>query len=174
VSMLRGSLGHLVARAEGRPIYCTAPMPHRLLIANIVNSFRREFPNATFVNARILDCRANDRLRHWSAEREQYGAGIVVTRGEGRPEGTDPFAGLAGEHVVSINVGIEIKDLVRLGRPVGWHPVVFPASYWLAQFAVAPLIEIMPSRYARLLPAPGAEPFRPIIGRWPPSDAGIV
>jgi hypothetical protein len=169
-----GSLGDLVARAEGWPIYCTAPMfVHRLLIVNIVSSFRREFPSATFVNSRTLDRRANDRLRHWPAECNRYGAGIVVTRGEGYPEPADPFAGLAGEHVVSIGVGLEITDLAGLGRPVGWHPVVFPATYWLARFAVEPFTEIEPARYARLLPAVDAEPFRPVIGPWPPlTDAG--
>ena len=173
MSVLPSSVADLVARADGRPIYCTAPtFVHRLLIGNLVASFRREFPDATFVNARTLDCRANDRLRHWPAERERYGAGIIVTRAEDHPEGTDPFAGLAGEHVVSIGVGLEIEDLVRLGRPVGWHPVVFPANYWLARFAVEPFTEIEPSRYARLLQAPDAQLFRPIIGQWPPSDAG--
>ena len=95
-----------------------------------------------------------------------------MTRGEGHPKCTDPFAGLAGEHVVGIYLGLEIEYLVRLGRPVGWHAVVFPASYWLARFAVEPLPEIQTSRFARLLPAPDAEPFRPIIGQWPPADAG--
>jgi hypothetical protein len=169
MTALAGSLGDLVARAEGRPIYCTTPwFLQRSLIANIVSSFRREFPSATFVSSRTLDCRANDRLRHWPAERERYGAGIVVTRGEGHRAGADPFAGLAGEHVLSIGVGLEIEDLVRLGRPVGWHPVVFPASYWLGRFAVGPFTEIQASRYARLLPAPDAEPFHPVIGPWPP------
>jgi N6-adenosine-specific RNA methylase IME4 len=173
VTTLPGSLGDLVARAEGRPIYCTAPMlVHRSLITSIVSSFRQEFPSAIFVNARTGDRRENDRLRHWRTECEQYGAGIVVTRGEGRPETADLVTNLAGEHVVSISVGLEINELVRLGRPVGWHPVAFPATYWLARFSVAPLFEIMPSRYARLLPAPGAEPFQPIIGSWPSSDAG--
>jgi hypothetical protein len=74
--------------------------------------------------------------------------------------------------VVTIGVGVEIQDLVRLGRPVGWHAVLFPAAYWLARFAVEPFAEIQTSRYARLLPAPYPEPFRPVIGQWPPSDAG--
>jgi hypothetical protein len=69
--------------------------------------------------------------------------------------------------VVSIGVGVEVRDLVRLGRPVGWHAVVFPASYWEARFAVEPFAAIQTSRYARLLQAPGAEPFQPIIGQWP-------
>jgi hypothetical protein len=99
-------------------------------------------------------------------------AGIVVTRGEGCPKYADPFAGLTGEHVVGINLGLEIDYLVRLGRPVGWHAVVFPASYWLARFTVEILPEMRASRFARLLPAADAEPFRPVIGPWPFTEVG--
>jgi hypothetical protein len=170
VSALSGSLGDLIMRAEGRPIYCTAPLAvHPALIAAVVGSFRRDFPRAEFVAARGLYRDTDDWRRRWQSECKHYGAGIVVTRGEGRPKSADPFAGLAGEHVVGIGVGLEIERLARLGRPVGWHAVVFPAAYWLARFAVEPFFEIQASRYARLLRAP-AEPFRPIIGRWPPSD----
>jgi hypothetical protein len=168
VSPLPGSPGDLVARAEGRAIYCTAPPAiHPALIAAVVGSFRREFPSAEFVASRDLYRNADDRRNRWPRERERYGAGIVVTRGEGHPEHADPFAGLAGEHVVGIRLMLEIEDLDRLGRPVGWHAVVFPASYWLARFAVEPFAAIQTSRYARLLSAPDAEPFRPIIGPWP-------
>jgi hypothetical protein len=109
----------------------------------------------------------DDWRRRWQFECKHYGAGIVVTLGEGRPKGADPFAGLAGQHVIGISVGLEIKSLVRLGRPIGWHAIVFPAAYWLARFAVEPLPEIETSRFARLLPA-ATEPFRPIVGPWPP------
>jgi hypothetical protein len=157
---------------------CIATTPwslHRSLSAVIVSSFCQEFPSATFVNSRTLDRRASDRLRHWAAERERYGAGIVITRGEGYSELADVFAGLAGEHVVSIGVGLVIDDLVRLGRSVGWHPVEFPANYWFARFAVEPFEEITSDGYARLLPAPDAEPFRPVIGPWPPlTGAGVA
>ena len=173
MTALPGSLGDLVARVEGRPIYCTAPLAvHPALIGAVVGSFRHEFPLAEFITARGLYRDADDWRRRWPRERERYGAGIVVTRGEGHPENADPFARLVGEHVVGIYLGLEIEYLVRLGRPVGWHAVVFPASYWLARFAVEPLPEIQTSRFARLLPAPDAEPFRPIIGQWPPADAG--
>jgi len=168
VTALPGILGDLVARAEGLPIYCTAPLAvHPALIGAVVGSFRREFPLAEFVTARGLYRDSDDWRARWPRERERYGAGIVVTRGEGRPEGADPFAGLVGEHVVGIGVGLEIEDLDRLGRPVGWHAVVFPASYWLARFAVELLPEIHSSRFARLLPAPDAQPLRPVIGPSP-------
>jgi hypothetical protein len=168
VTVLPGSLGDLVTRAEGRPIFCIAPLAVQpALIAAVVGSFRRDFPHTEFVTARGLYRDANDWRRRGPAERERYGAGIVVTRGEGRRIDADPFAGLAGEHVVGIGVGLEIEHFVRLGRPIGWNAVVFPASYWLARFGIEPLPEIQTSRFARLLPA-AAEPFRPIIGPWPP------
>jgi hypothetical protein len=174
VTALPSSLGDLVARAEGWPIYCTGSgVCHPKLLAAVIDSLRREFPLAEFVNARGLYRHSDDRRQRWKAELERYGAGIVVTRGEGHPKHADPFAGLAGEHVVGIGVGLEIEYLVRLGRPVGWHAVVFPASYWLARFVVEPFPEIQTSRYARLLPLADAEPFRPVVGSWPPADAGL-
>jgi len=167
------SLADLVARAEGRPIYCMASHAvHPTLMAAVLDTFRREFPLAEFTNARGLYRHSDDWRYCWRAELERHGAGIVVTRGEGRPKDADPFAGLAGEHVVGICAGLEIQHLVRLGQPVGWHAVVFPASYWLARFAVEPLHEIMSARYGLLLRAPKAEPFCPVIGPWPPVDAG--
>jgi hypothetical protein len=170
---LAGSLGDLVARAEGRPIYCikTSRVHYRLMDA-VIDSFRRECPSAEFVSAGRLYRNSDDRRSRWRAAVERHGAGIVVTRGEGLPEHADPFAGLAGEHVVGIDPELEIERLFLLGRPVGWHAVVFPTAYWLARFAVEPSFEIQPSRYARLVPATDAELFRPIIGPWPPRDAG--
>jgi hypothetical protein len=173
VTVFLGSSGDLVTRAEGWPIYCAASvMFHPKLLAVIVNSFRREFPHAEFAAACSLYRHADDQRHRWRAELERHGAGIFITRGEGCPKYADPFAGLTGEHVVGIHLALEIDYLLRLGRPVGWHPIVFPATYWFARFAVQPFAEIQASRYARLLPAPDAELFRPIIGRWPPSDAG--
>jgi hypothetical protein len=173
VTGLPGSLGDLVTRAEGRLIYCTAPLGvHPALIRAVIDSFSREFPLAEFVNARGLYRHSDDRRQRWKAELERHGAGIVVTRGEGCPKYANPFAGFAGEHVVGIHLGLEIDYLVRLGRPVGWHAVVFPASYWLARFTVEPFREIQTSRYARLLPLADAEPFRPAVGSWPPANAG--
>ena len=171
VTALPCSLADLVTRAEGRPIYVTTGFAVRpALLAAFVGSFSREYPLAEFITARGLYRNADDR-RRWPpelpTERDRFGAGIVVTRGEGHPEHADPFAGLAGEHVVGIYAGLEIENLVRLGRPVGWLAVVFPATYWFGRFAVKPFTEIQPSRYARLLPAPDAEPFRPAVGRWP-------
>jgi hypothetical protein len=162
---LRGSLGDLVTRAQGRPIYCTPSFAVRRALMNvIVGSLRREFPAAVFVHALTIYRNHNDWSRRWYSEHERYGAGILVTRAEDLPEGTDPFAGLAGEHVIGSRVGIEIKTFVRQGRPVAWHAVVFPANYWLSRFAVQPFNCISTSCYAGLLPASTAESFHPVIG----------
>ena len=162
---LRGSLGDLVTRAQGRPIYCTPSFAVRRALMNvIVGSLRREFPAAVFVHALTIYRNHNDWSRRWYSEHERYGAGILVTRAEDLPEGTDPLAGLAGEHVIGSRVGIEIKTLVRHGRPVAWHPIVFPANYWLSRFAIQPFNCISTSHYAGLLPAHTAEPFHPVIG----------
>jgi hypothetical protein len=162
---LPGSLGDLVTRADGRPIYCTPSFAVRRALMNvIVGSLRREFPAAVFVHALTIYRNHNDWSRRWYSEHERYGAGILVTRAEDLPEGTDPFAGLAGEHVIGSRVGIEIKTLVRQGRPVAWHAVVFPANYWLSRFAIQPFNCISTSHYAGLLPAHTAEPFHPVIG----------
>ena len=164
-SPLRGSLGDLVTRAQGRPIYCTPSFAVRRALMNvIVGSLRREFPSAVFVHALTTYRNHNDWSRRWSFEHERYGAGIVVTKAENLPAGRDAFAGLAGEHVIGSRVGIEIKTLVRQGRPVAWHAVVFPANYWVSRFAVQPFNCISTSHYAGLLPAPTAEPFHPVIG----------
>jgi hypothetical protein len=133
----------------------------------IVDSFRRDFPAAVFVDALTIYRNHNDWSRRWYSEHERYGAGIVVTRAEDLPESTDPFAGLAGEHIVGFRVGIEIKTLVRQGRPVAWHAVVFPANYWLSRFAVQPSNCISKSRCADLSPARRAELLRPVVGPSP-------
>jgi hypothetical protein len=160
-----GSLGDLVTRAQGRPIYCTPSFAVRRTLMNvIVGSLRRDFPAAVFVDALTIYRNYNDWDRRWYSEHERYGAGIVVTRAEDLPESTDSFAGLAGEHVIGSRVGVEIKTLVRQGRPVAWHAVVFPANYWLSRFAVRPFNCISTSCYAGLLPARTAEPFHPAIG----------
>jgi hypothetical protein len=164
---LAGSLADLVARAQGRPIYCTSSLAVRRALTNVlVGSLRREFPDATIVDALTLYRSFNDWDRRWRSEHERYGAGIVVTRAESLPEGTDPFAGLAGEHVIGLRVATEIETLVRQGRPVAWHAVVFPASYWLPRFAIEPFNRMCSRRYAELVPANGAEAFRPVIGSW--------
>jgi hypothetical protein len=162
---LRGSLGDLVTRAQGRPIYCTPSFAVRRALMNVIlGSLRREFPAAVFAHALTIYRDHNDWSRRWYSEHERYGAGIVVTRAEDLPESTDPFAGLAGEHVIGSRVGIEVKTLVRQRRPVAWHAVVFPANYWLSRFAVQPFNCISTSHYAGLLPAHNVEPFHPVIG----------
>jgi hypothetical protein len=163
---LAGSLGDLVARAQGRPICCIPSFGvRRALIGAIIASFQRDCPGAAFVDALSLYRSSADWDRRWPSEHEDFGAGIVVTRAESLPEGADPFAGLAGEHTVSLRVRIEIETLVRQGRPVAWHAVVFPASYWLCRFATEPLSRISTSRCAGLAPSDTAECFRPVIGR---------
>jgi hypothetical protein len=134
---LPGSLGDLVTRADGRPIYCTPSFAVRRALMNvIVGSLRREFPAAMFVHALTIYRNHNDWSRRWYSEHERYGAGILVTRAEDLPEGTDPFAGLAGEHVIGSRAGIEIKTLVRQGRPVAWHACSPPTiGYPASQFS---------------------------------------
>jgi hypothetical protein len=165
VITLPGSLADLVDRAGPRPISCIAPNAlHPVLINAVVSSFRRDFPCAEFVTTNSLYRDRADWSHYWPREAEQYGAAIIVTRGEDRPERVDPFTGLSGEHVIGIRTELEIKDLVRLGRPVGWHAVVFPATYWFAGFTVEPFTqEIQSFRYARLVPAADAEPFHPVM-----------
>jgi hypothetical protein len=160
-----GSLGDLVARALGRPIYCAPTLAVRRALMNaVVNSLRRDGSGAEFVDALGLHRNHRDWDRHWPAERERYGAAIIVTRAEDLPQDTDPFARVAGQHRIGHRLGIEIQNLVRHGRPVAWHAVVFPASYWLSRFAIEPLNQISSSRYAGLSPADAAEHFRPVIG----------
>ena len=162
---LPGSLGDLVTRAQGRPIYCTPSFAVRRALMNVIlGSLRREFPAAVFVHALTIYHDHNDWSRRWSSEQESYGAGIVVTRAENNPADTDAFAGLAGEHVIGCRVAIEIQTLVRQGRPIAWHAVVFPANYWVSRFAVQPFNCISTSHYAGLLPAHTAKPFHPVIG----------
>ena len=93
---LAGSLDDLVARAQGRPIYCTPSLAvRRALMDVVVASLRRDFPAAAFVDALALYRNYSDWDRRWPSQHERYGAGIIVTRAENLPEGTDPFAGLA-------------------------------------------------------------------------------
>ena len=95
---LPGSLGDLVTRAQGRPIYCTVSFAVRRALMNVVlGSLRRDFPTAAFVDALSIYRNQDDWSRRWYSEHDRYGAGIVVTRAEDLPNGTDPFAGLAGE-----------------------------------------------------------------------------
>src|SRR5215813_4510701 len=161
---LPGSLGDFISRAEGRPIYCTASFAVRRALMNVVlGSLRRDFPGVVFVNALTVYRDQNDWSRRWYSEHERYGAGILVTRAEDLPEGTDPFAGLAGEHIVGSRVAIEIQTLVWPGRPVAWHAVVFPANYWISRFAIEPFNRIDTIRYARVLPASEVDAFDPIV-----------
>ncbi len=162
---LTGSLGDLVTRAQGRPIYCTPSLAVRRALMNvIVGSLRRDFPAAEFVDTLALYRNSNDRRRRWTSEREGFGAAIIVTRADDLPEGIDPFAGIAGQHVISLRLGFEIEHFARRGRPVAWHAVVFPASYWLSRFAIEPFNRICSQSYAALVPADSAEIFRPVIG----------
>ena len=160
---LPGSLVILSPGPQGRPIYCTPSLAVRRALMNVVvGSLRRDFPAAAFVDALALYRNYSDWDSRWPAEHERYGAGIVVTRAENLPEGTDPFAGLAGEHVIGLRVAIEVETLVRDGRPVAWHAVVFPASYWLSVCDRHSIVSAG-RRYASVLAARNAEALRPII-----------
>lgn len=130
----------------------------------IVRALRRDCADAQFVEALALYRNYDDWDRRWSSERERFGAAIIVTRAEDLPQGTDPFAGMAGQHVINVRVAIEIEDFVRRGVPVAWYAVVFPASYWLSRFAVVPFNRITTFRYAGLLPTDSVEAFHPVIG----------
>jgi hypothetical protein len=160
-----GSLVDLISRAQGRPIYCTASFAVRRALMNVVlGSLRRDFPSAVYTDALTIYRNHNDWRCRWSSDHKLYGAGIVVTRAEALPDGADAFAGLAGEHVISSRVAVEIETLVGHGRPVAWHAVVFPATYWLSRFAIQPFNCISRSRYAGVSRALTAEHFHPLIG----------
>ena len=140
-----GSLADLVGLAQGRPIYCT-PSPAALMNV-VIGSFHRDCPAAEFVDALAL-YRNYNWDRRWASERKRFGAAIIVTRAEYLPQGTDPFAGVAGQHVINFRLGVEIKDFTRRRYPVAWHAVVFPASYWLTRFVVGPFNPLFRFRYA--------------------------
>jgi hypothetical protein len=168
LALLPGSLADLVARARGRPIYCTASLAVRRALMNVVvRSLRLGFPDGEFVDALTLYRDYNDWDRRWSSERERYGAAIVVTRAEDLARGTEPFAGVAGQHMINLRLGREIEDFVRRGLPVAWQAVVFPASYWISRFVLEPVSPASAFRYAELLlPADATEIeiFHPLIG----------
>ena len=162
---LPGSLADLVARAQGRPIYCTPSFAVRRALMNVVvSSLRLGSPDAEFVDALALYRNYNDWHRRWTSELERCGAAIIVTRAEDLPQGTDPFAGVAGQHMINLRLGREIEDLVRRGVPAAWQAVVFPASYWVSRFVLEPSSRMSAFRYAELLPAGAAEMFHPLIG----------
>jgi hypothetical protein len=158
-----GSLADLVGLAQGRPIYCTPSLAVRRALMNVVmGSLRRDCPAAEFVDALALYRNYNDWNRRWASERKRFGAAIIVTRAEDLPKGTDPFAGVAGQHVINFRLGAEIKDFTRRRYPVAWHAVVFPASYWLTRFVVEPFNPLSKFRYASLWPADFADIFQPV------------
>jgi hypothetical protein len=133
----------------------------------VVGSLRLSFPDAEFVDALTLYRNHNDWTNRWTSESEPCGAAIIVTRAEDLPQGTDPFAGVAGQHMINLRVGCEIEDFVRRGLPVAWQAVVFPASYWISRFVLEPVSPASAFRYAELLlPADAAEIgiFHPLIG----------
>jgi hypothetical protein len=104
--------------------------------------------------------------RRWACELDRHGAGIVVTRAENFPEAADPFAGLAGEHVIGIWAAMEIERLLRRGRPVAWQAMALPTAYWQPRFIVEPFDEVETSRFGRLLSDTFSQVFRPSICSW--------
>jgi hypothetical protein len=133
----------------------------------VVGSLRLGFPNAEFVDALTLYRNYDEWNCRWASECQRCGAAIIVTRAEDLAAGTDPFAGVAGQHVINLRLGREIEDFVRRGLPAAWQAVVFPASYWLSRFVLEPLDRVSAFRYAELLlPVDTAEIdiFHPLIG----------
>ena len=162
MTALPGGLGDLVARAAGRPIYCTsASRVRRQLAGPIVSSFRRQYPDAIFVNARALYSKQGDWHRRWPRECEGYGAAILITYGEDSSGKIDPFAELVEQHAIGGFAAIEVDYFVRAGRPVAWYAVEFPDTYWIARFAIEPFEWMSRTHFARLVPAAGADIFRP-------------
>jgi hypothetical protein len=162
MSGLPGSLGDLVARSAGRPIYCTSsPRVRRQLAGPIVSSFRRQYSDAEFVNARALYRKQHDWANRWPNECERYGAAIFITYGEDCSGDIDPFAELVEEHAIGAFASVELDYFVSVGRPIGWYAVEFPDTYWIARFAVEPFELMSSARFARLAPVADAEIFRP-------------
>lgn len=161
---LPGNLRDLVARAAGRPIYCTAPGGvRRKLMALAIETFRREVPEAEFVD--VLTCYGNrdDHRRRWPRESARYGAVIVITSAENRDDPYAAFDALAGEHAINARVASEIDVFACRGRPIAWQAIEFPEMFWFARFAIEPCEWVSTSRWARILPAADAELFHPTI-----------
>ena len=157
--VLPGSLGDLIIQAEGRPIYYTAPSGvRRKLIALAIDTFRREFPGAEFIDALILD-----RHCRWGPERDNYGAVIIITRATNPDASADLIDGITGEHALNELVFSEIEHFANTGRPLAWQAIEFPSAYWFSRFAIKPFECISRARFARILPDPDAERFRPNI-----------
>lgn len=158
--VLPGSVSDLIIRAEGRPIYCTAPSGvSRKLRALAIDTFRREFPGVEFIDALILG-----RRRRWGApERDNYGAAIIITRATNPDASADLVDGLTGEHALNDLAFSEIEQFANIGRPVAWQAIEFPAVYWFSRFAIEPFEWISTARCARIFPDPDAELFRPNI-----------
>lgn len=163
MSALPGGLGDLVARAAGRPIYCTSsPRVRRQLAGPIVSSFQKRYPDADFVNAREIYRGQGEWLSRWSADCSHYGAAILITYGEDCPREIDPFAELAEEHAIGMFAGEEAGYFVDAGHPVAWYAVEFPNTYWFARFAIKPFELMSSARFARLVPDADAEIFAPV------------
>ena len=143
----------------------------------IVRSLRRDFPAAVFVDALTIYRDHNDWSRRWSSEHERYGAAILVTRAEALPDGTDAFAGLAGQHVIGSRVDIEIETLVRRRVPprmacgrVPRHLLVIPLRNSAIQLHFhVPLREPFARPHRRAFSARSRPVFLPRCAglRWP-------
>ena len=156
--VLPGSLSDLVIQAEGRPIYCTASSGvRRKLIALVIDTFRREFPGAEFIDPLILG-----RRHRRMPQPDNYGAIIIITRATNL-DATDPIDGITGEHALNELVFTEIELFANTGRPLAWQAIEFPSSYWFSRFAIEPFEWMSSARTARIFPDPDAELFRPNI-----------
>jgi hypothetical protein len=169
--VLTGTLADLVARAQGRSICCLAPSAvSPRLSAEVAGILRRQTPDGDFVNLRIRH--PDDRRQCWHKEHKRFGAGIVITRAAGEPA---PVAGAGrldlGEHAIDATVARELADLARQGIPISWQAVLFPSLFWEPKFAVEFQQEFRTANCARLVVAPEAALFRPVID--PYSALGI-
>lgn len=163
--ILSGSIADLAARAAGRPIYCTGQFGlHPELIRCNLAWLRRQASAAEFIPARGLYADLDEWRARWSRERTLYGGAIVMTVGEDVPEADHPLATrFGGRHEIGAAVMTEITGFTRMRRPVGWLCFIWPKTFWLSRFAIETLDIISGERFARLLPAPEGEAFRPII-----------
>ena len=125
-----------------------------------IGALRQSVPGIVFVSNRARYHSRDDWRRRWPAERERFGAGIVLTFADWNG---DWYGGPTGEHVISAWAYCEILDLRRLKRPVLWYANEHPALWYFDRFTVESLPAMTSSRMARLIPNRDAEPFNPAI-----------
>jgi hypothetical protein len=161
-------VSQIAERAAGKPIYVTSPIFVKPIHTDeMLDLLGRKCPGAIFVNSRGRYKSTDDWRKRWAVERDNYGAGVILTVGE--PTDDDPHLegkdGIAvGAHVIGAGVWQELYDLTTQGKPVLWMPY-WPWQYrFVACFAVEPLNPFTTSRFGELLPATDATSYRPTFG----------